>query len=206
MYSIPDDHFNENMKLFYDVLEIDQFFDATVRQLSLGQRVRGDLAAVFFHNPAVVLLDEPTIGIDIVAKKKIREFIREICARKQTTVLLTTHDISDIEALCDRILLINGGHLAYDGSLDHLRATYGTKRTLSITFEQDYPDFLLTKAELSASKPYQKSFLFDPSISPSELIEEAVKDHLVKDIAIIEPNIEDIISDLYQSTGTEKIR
>lgn len=204
MYNISDQVYKDNMELFCQVLEIHDFYDSTVRQLSLGQRVRGDLAAVFLHNPSVVLLDEPTIGIDIVAKKKIRDFIREINMRKKTTLLLTSHDISDIEALCDRVLLINGGKLAYDGSLEKLRAQYGSQRTLSITFSEDYPDFSLSNAALCQSKPYQKSFVFDRLVSPSKIIEEILRNHQVKDIALIEPSIEDIIRDLYQSTRIGK--
>ena len=109
MFDVDDVTYKRNMELFSDVLELDKFMHQPVRQLSLGQRVRGDLAAVLLHNPKVVFLDEPTLGLDFVVKKKIRIFLREVNMLHNTTVMLTSHDIADIESVCKRVIIINSG-------------------------------------------------------------------------------------------------
>ena len=121
MYKISDRDYAYKMKLFFEVLDLEPLLNQPVRQLSLGQRIRGDLAAVFLHNPKVVFLDEPTLGLDFLVKKRIREFIRQINELRHTTVLLTSHDIADIETLCDRLIIIHHGKIIYDGSLETLR-------------------------------------------------------------------------------------
>ena len=117
----------EQMEFLNRVLELQDFFDRPVRTLSLGQRMRADLGAALLHNPKVLYLDEPTIGLDLVVKDNIRKAIKEINDKYQTTVILTTHDIGDIEELCSRIIIIDEGRKIYDGSLRDLKDTYGTK-------------------------------------------------------------------------------
>lgn len=201
MYQVDDATYKRNMQLFCDVLEIDRFIHQPVRQLSLGQRVRGDLAAVLLHNPKVVFLDEPTLGIDFLAKKKIREFIREVNAQRDITLMLTSHDIADIESVCDRLLIINEGKIVYDGSLEMLRKNYGKTRKLDISFAEECDDFILPGAQLVRSENNRKIFAFDQKTSPSELIAEAGKHHLISNIRIIEPEVEDIISEIYGKRG-----
>lgn len=132
IYNVSDEEYQERMEFLNRVLELEKFFTSPVRTLSLGQRMRADLGAALLHNPKVLYLDEPTIGLDLVVKDNIREAIREINQKYNTTVILTTHDIGDIEELCSRIIIIDEGKLIYDGSLTDLKEEYGTVRTVSM--------------------------------------------------------------------------
>ena len=128
IYDVPDEMYKSQMEFLNGVLGLEEFFDKPVRTLSLGQRMRADLGAALLHNPKVLYLDEPTIGLDLVVKDNIRKAIKEINEKYQTTVILTTHDIGDIEELCSRIIIIDEGKKIYDGTLEHLKDTYGSKR------------------------------------------------------------------------------
>ena len=132
IYDVSDESYEEQMEFLNRVLELDEFFDRPVRTLSLGQRMRADLGAALLHNPKVLYLDEPTIGLDIVVKDNIRHAIKEINEKYQTTVILTTHDIGDIEELCSRIIIIDEGKKIYDGTLENLKDTYGKRRKVSM--------------------------------------------------------------------------
>ena len=121
IYEVPQRDFDERMELFNHVLGISDYLHTPVRKLSLGERMRCDLAAALLHNPPILFLDEPTIGLDVVAKDHIRQFLRTINEKYQTTVLLTTHDLDDIEELCRRIMIIDHGQLLYDGPLSTLK-------------------------------------------------------------------------------------
>jgi ABC-2 type transport system ATP-binding protein len=126
MYGIPDSVYKENMTLFSDILGLDEFINQPPRLLSLGQRMKADLAASLLHNPDILFLDEPTIGIDVLSKERIRNFILRINRERKTTVILTTHDVSDIETLCEKMIIIDKGTLIYDGTLPQLKSIYKT--------------------------------------------------------------------------------
>ncbi len=126
MYKVSDSVYEENMKLFRDVLGIDEFINQPPRLLSLGQRMKADLAASLIYNPDILFLDEPTIGIDVLSKERIREFIQKINRERHTTIILTTHDVSDIETLCEKMIIIDKGSLIYDGTLGDLKNKYKT--------------------------------------------------------------------------------
>ena len=147
IYDVSDEAYEEQMAFLNRVLELEEFFDRPVRTLSLGQRMRADLGAALLHNPKVLYLDEPTIGLDIVVKDNIRKAIKEINEKYQTTVILTTHDIGDIEELCNRIIIIDEGKKIYDGTLENLKDTYGQRR--KVTMEVRKPEVL---GELSLDK------------------------------------------------------
>jgi len=136
IYNVSDEDYDQRMEFLNKVLELQEFFDRPVRTLSLGQRMRADLGAALLHNPKVLYLDEPTIGLDIVVKDNIRAAIKEINEKYQTTVILTTHDIGDIEELCSRIIVIDEGKKIYDGTLEELKDTYGTTRTVSMEIKR----------------------------------------------------------------------
>ena len=136
IYDVSDEDYKERMAFLNRVLELNEFFDRPVRTLSLGQRMRADLGAALLHNPKVLYLDEPTIGLDLVVKDNIRAAIKEINEKYNTTVILTTHDIGDIEELCSRIIIIDEGHKIYDGSLEDLKKTYGTYRKISMEIKR----------------------------------------------------------------------
>ncbi|MHB9095154.1 MAG: ABC transporter ATP-binding protein [Eubacteriales bacterium] len=125
IYDVPQQEFERRLKMIDDILELSGFLHLPVRKLSLGQRMRCDLAAALLHNPAILFLDEPTIGLDVLAKAKIREFLKEINTEYKTTVILTTHDLGDIEALCPRVAIIDKGKMLYDGSVEGLYSQWG---------------------------------------------------------------------------------
>lgn len=124
MYHISEKAYRENMEIFSDILNLSEFIDKPPRLLSLGQRMKADLAAALLHNPEILFLDEPTIGIDILAKAKIRDFIHKMNQERNTTIILTTHDISDIEALCSKMIILDKGTLLYNGTLQELKNSY----------------------------------------------------------------------------------
>jgi ABC-2 type transport system ATP-binding protein len=140
IYRIPADRYRTNLKRFRALLELDEFLRTPVRQLSLGQRMRGDLAAALLHDPPVVFLDEPTIGLDVVAKERIREFLAVANREQGVTVLLTTHDMGDIEKLCRRVMIIDQGRLLYNGPLQAIRERYGRHRVLVIDLQETRPE------------------------------------------------------------------
>ena len=125
MYKISESDYRNNLKKFTEILELDDLLNKQVKNLSLGQKMRCEIAATFLHNPKIVYLDEPTIGLDVLVKEKIREFIKEINKEKNTTVILTTHDLKDIEDVCDRIILLDKGQIIYDGKKEKFKETYG---------------------------------------------------------------------------------
>ena len=125
MYKIPDGEYRKNLKKFSEILELDDLLEKQVKNLSLGQKMRCEIAATFLHNPKIVYLDEPTIGLDVLVKERIRAFIKEVNKEKNTTVILTTHDLKDIEDVCDRIILLDKGQIIYDGQKEKFKETYG---------------------------------------------------------------------------------
>jgi ABC-2 type transport system ATP-binding protein len=160
IYKIPAAVYERNVALFTKLLELDKFVDTPVRQLSLGQKMRADLAASLLHDPEILFLDEPTVGLDIVAKKQIRDFIRDIREERGVTVILTTHDMKDIETICERIILINEGKIMLDMSVDDVRNKLGdsTRWSLISTWNQRW------KA-LRALKSYPNKDLVGRSLS-----------------------------------------
>src|SRR5438445_132146 len=130
LYRVPEEHHTANLDRLRSMLALDEFIDTPVRQLSLGQRMRGDLAAALLHDPELLYLDEPTIGLDVVAKARIREFLLAINAEQGVTVLLTTHDMDDVETLCPRMMIIDHGRKLYDGSVSEIRERFGGERQL----------------------------------------------------------------------------
>ncbi|MGP1411995.1 MAG: ABC transporter ATP-binding protein [Peptoanaerobacter stomatis] len=128
IYEVPEKEFNENLHFLIEILDIKEFYLTPVRNLSLGQKMRADLAASMLHNPAVLFLDEPTIGLDIIVKEKIRSAIKKINKETNTTVLLTTHDLNDIEEICNKIIMIDKGKKIFDGNLDELKNAYTMTR------------------------------------------------------------------------------
>lgn len=138
IYEVSDDFYEAQMRYFDEIFELSEFMNQTVRTLSLGQRMRADLAASMLHNPKVLFLDEPTIGLDVMVKERIRKAIKDMNAKYGTTIVLTTHDMSDIEELCHRIMIIDKGELLYDGGIDKIRRDFGYER--KIVFDLRYDD------------------------------------------------------------------
>jgi ABC-2 type transport system ATP-binding protein len=197
IYAIPRDRFRRNLDHFTEILALDEFMATPVRQLSLGERMRGDFAAALLHDPRIVYLDEPTIGLDVVAKEAIRTFIAEM-NRRGTTVILTTHDLADVERLCSRIVLIDHGTIIYDGSVERLRDEYGTHRTLIVHLAEPQPDFAVDGVEAESDDPLTVRLRFDRrELTAEALIRRVTERYEITDVAINEPEIEDIVRRIY---------
>jgi len=198
IYSIPQDRYQKNLADFTELLEMGDFMRTPVRQLSLGQRMRGDFAAAMLHDPRIVYLDEPTIGLDVVAKEAIRTFIARVNAERGTTIILTTHDLADVERLCRRIVLIDKGRLIYDGEIERIKDQYGTHRTLVVQLCEAYPGFAVAGAELESRTGDVARLRFDRrTISADQLIRRVTEDYCVSDVSIEEPELESIIRRIY---------
>ncbi|MGA9228350.1 MAG: AAA family ATPase, partial [Mesobacillus sp.] len=199
------------LEMFTEVLNLEPLLSIPVRQLSLGQKMRCELAAAFLHRPSVVYLDEPTIGLDIAVKVKIRKFIKEMNQRWGTTVLLTTHDMQDIEEICDRIIIIDGGTILYDGGLDEIKKQFGQKRV--IHFELADAEKFVLPATLDGfvdilpnEEETKVSLSFDhETVKSSFVISEMMSVYEIGDLNIADPKIETIVEELYnkQEQGGE---
>ncbi|MDX2969963.1 ABC transporter ATP-binding protein, partial [Kribbella solani] len=149
MYEVPLARHRENLATFVELLDLGDLLDVPVRQLSLGQRMRGDIAAALLHDPEIVYLDEPTIGLDVISKARLREFLAEINAARRTTIILTTHDLDDIEALCTRVMVIDHGHQIFDGTLAALKAGQSAPRTLVVDLATSLPPIQIPGATVT---------------------------------------------------------
>lgn len=208
IYDVSDEDFNERMSFLKEVLELDEFFLSPVRTLSLGQRMRADLAAALIHNPKVIYLDEPTIGLDVVVKERVRKAIKEINEKYNTTIILTTHDLNDIEELCSRIIIIDKGKKIYDGEINGVKEKFGYLTTVEIQIKEvinlenfnefnemkDDCEFKLNFNENKLSITFNKN-----KISSSEIIGRVMKKLSVIDFAVKETSIEDIVKKMYRN-------
>ncbi len=212
LYRVPEARHSANLAQLRTTLALDEFIDTPVRQLSLGQRMRGDLAAALLHEPELLYLDEPTIGLDVVAKARIREFLLELNARKQTTVLLTTHDMDDIEMLCPRMVIIDHGRKLYDGTVSSIRDRFGGDRTLiavlepaalaSLPFDaqgQPMLDDLPYGVRHARTEGPRLWLSFGRDAMPAhELVAWLGARHQLRDVTFQEPEIEDVIRRIYE--------
>ncbi|MBT2687328.1 ATP-binding cassette domain-containing protein [Bacillus sp. ISL-47] len=199
IYQVSNKRYKENMDTFTEILGLDEFLNTPVRQLSLGQRMRADIAASLLHDPPILFLDEPTIGLDVVAKEKMRTFIKEINNERKITVILTTHDMEDIEKLCERMILIDHGQKVYDGEIAVVKERFGKIRTLIVDLEESTQRLKLTDGEVFKEEASRFWIRFNRDmVSASELIAQITKTHNIKDLTVEEPEIESIISRIYQ--------
>ena len=197
MYRIADDRYQRNLSAFTELLDLTDLLDVPVRQLSLGQRMRGDIAAALLHDPKILYLDEPTIGLDIVSKARLREFLRHINATQQVTVLLTTHDLVDIEQLCKRVMVIDAGRLVYDGALAALQSLGGATRTLVVDLAEPSEPLRVQGAEVTRVDGPRQWLRFPAAASAAPIVADIVARHDLADLSIHEPAIEDVITRLY---------
>lgn len=205
IYKIPTSTYQANLELFHDLLDLHEFQDTPVRQLSLGQRMRSDLVAALLHNPDILFLDEPTIGVDVVAKDRFRSFIRQLNRERQVTVLLTTHDMSDIEKVCERMMIIDNGRIIYNGSIAGIKERFTPYRVLVVDFAEGVSEVKTARAELMEREGQRARFRFNRQhISASELITELAQQHRVRDISVEEPEIEEIVRKIYERSVTDE--
>jgi ABC-2 type transport system ATP-binding protein len=199
IYSIPQARYRKNLADFTALLAMDDFLQTPVRQLSLGQRMRGDFAAALLHDPPIVYLDEPTIGLDVVAKEAIRTFVAELNRDRGTTFILTTHDLADVERLCRRIVLIDEGKLVYDGPVERLKEQYGTHRTLVVTLAEPHTGVDVVGVESVEVEGVVARLRFDRSaVSAEQLIRRVTEAYAVTDLSIEEPDLESVIRRIYR--------
>ncbi len=188
----------EVLKELQDLLDLGPLLDVPVRQLSLGQRMRCDLAAALIHEPRLLFLDEPTIGLDAVSKLAVRDFVKRLNRDRGVAVILTTHDLDDIEALCDRVLVLGEGKLLIDGSLADLRSRVTRLRSLTVDLVDEEAHFECPGATIHSREGHRVHLRFDPEqISTPELIGRIVASHSIRDLFVENPPIEEIVARLY---------
>lgn len=208
IYDVNDKDYKERMEFLNEVLEINEFILSPVRTLSLGQRMRADLAAALLHNPKIIYLDEPTIGLDVVVKEKVRSAIKEINKKYGTTVILTTHDLNDIEELCNRIIIIDNGIKIYDGSLSDIKGSYGYITTIEVQVKslKGNENFDINN-EMNISKENLEMKVLENKIivrfnrnftNQAEIISKIISKFDILDFSIIETSIEEIIKKIYR--------
>ena len=199
IYKIPVSRFKQNLESFKVILGLDEFLNSPARALSLGQRMRADLCAALLHDPDLLFLDEPTIGLDVVAKERIREFILHINATRETTVVLTTHDLADVQKLCKRAMIIDHGKLLFDGALETLQNRFGGMRQLVVDFAETYTDLEIDGASVVSRDGNRVVYAFSrETLSASELIRRLSECFSLHDISVLEPDIEATIRLIYE--------
>lgn len=197
IYRIPDQTFRRNLEDHVALLDLGDLMDTPVRQLSLGQRMRGDIAAALLHDPEILYLDEPTIGLDVISKGRLREFLRALNHERRTTLMLTTHDLQDIEALCDRVIVIDHGTAVFDGPLPSLRATGDASRTLVVDLVDEATPITIEGARVVKVEGPRQWLAFPAGASAAPLVAQVAAAYDVADLSIHEPDIEDVIRQLY---------
>lgn len=203
IYDVPEKAFRKRMDFLNEVLDLNEFIKDPVRTLSLGQRMRADIAASLLHNPKVLFLDEPTIGLDVSVKDNIRRAITQINQEEKTTILLTTHDLSDIEQLCDRIIMIDKGQEIFDGTVTQLKQSFGKMKSLSfelkpgqeqvVSQSMGLPDITVERHELSLDIQYDSS-----RYQTADIIQKTMADFAVRDLKMTDVDIEDIVRRFYR--------
>lgn len=209
MYKIDDKTFKHNVEFFTEILDMGEFLERPVRQLSLGQKMKAEFSVALLHNPDILYLDEPTIGLDVLAKKRIREFIKQINKERQTTVILTTHDMDDIEQICDRLILIDKGKIVYDGILNEFRTRFSEECVIEFVCEQNKDEDNkvnpmpqgIVMHEGENSKKYAS---FNKQEFSSACVTRLIMDRYnILDFSVIDPKIEDILAKLYTAAGKQ---
>ncbi|MFB6213509.1 MAG: ATP-binding cassette domain-containing protein [Candidatus Nanohaloarchaea archaeon] len=198
IYEVEEQDYDERVEEFNQVLDLDEFWEQPVRKLSLGQKMRAELAAAFLHHPKIVYLDEPTIGLDVAVKEKIRDFIRKMNQEKDITVMLTTHDLDDIEDLCDRIVVLDSGEKIYDGELDALVNRFTSRRLiLDLRAGQGFELELEGIEEVKKDNGETEIVFNREEISASDLMREVLDRYDVADFRIKEPDVESVVKKVY---------
>ena len=200
IYRVETDRHRRNLAEFTELLDLGDLLDIPVRQLSLGQRMRGDIAAALLHDPEILYLDEPTIGLDVVSKGRLREFLRRVNAERQVTLLLTTHDLQDIEQLCRRVMVIDHGSLVYDGTLHGLHDQGSSTRTLVVDLVDEAPAIEVPGATVSRVEGPRQWLSFPAGASAAPLVAAVAASYDVADLSIQEPDIEAVIKQIYSRT------
>lgn len=206
IYQIPQKDYDDMMELYGGLVNFEEILHKPVRQMSLGQRTLSDILAAFLHNPKVVFLDEPTIGLDVAMKSKIRELILELNKQKNTTVILTTHDMGDVDALCERIVIIDKGKMLYDNDIRHLRQFFGSYRTLKIRPNEDMDvvkehlekELAGMDVRISHDEEWISILINEEQIKVLNVLEKVQEKHEIRDMQLEEISTEDVIKKIYR--------
>ncbi len=198
IYRVPAARHRANLDECVALLELEPFLSTPVRQLSLGQRMRAELSAALLHDPELLFLDEPTIGLDVVSKERVRGFLEEINGRRGTTILLTTHDLADVERLCERLLIIDHGRVISDGTVAAIRERFGTERTLVVDLEAPGPPVDVPGATVVKVDGPRQWLRFRRSDTSAAALVAAVAARVpLRDLSVEEPSIDDIVRRIY---------
>jgi ABC-2 type transport system ATP-binding protein len=201
MYKIPERAYKERLAYFSELLKIEEIMKKPVRQLSLGERMKCEIICAMLHEPPLIFLDEPTIGLDVISKETIRHFIKEVNREKQTTFILTTHDLSDLEDLCERVTIINNGIIIFDDILDKLRVFFSNKKVVEIMFTEPVTEEQLSDFEVKSYNPLVATIEFESSEDSLKKEMYKIFEKLpVQDININNIKIEEVIKQIYRQT------
>jgi len=201
IYDVSDKNYKETVNELAEILEINDVLQVQVRKLSLGQRMKCELIAALVHSPKVLFLDEPTIGLDVVMQKKLRDFIKEYNKRYKATIILTSHYMEDVRQLCERIIVIDHGVILYDGKFNDIVKEYSTSKYLSVTFEKPVDKEKLKKLGTIESYDFPKVVLSVPIEKSKHVAAKLLEDFPVDDINIEDPDIEDIVREIFTKKG-----
>ena len=208
IYQISDQDYDEMLTLYRSLVNIDELLHKPVRQMSLGQRTLSDILAAFLHNPKIVFLDEPTIGLDVSMKAKIRTLIHALNQKKQTTVILTTHDMGDVDALCRRIVIIDKGKMLYDNDIEHLKQFFGSYRTLKLRLSGSQEELavqiqeLLPECSVSTDEEWISVLVDESKAKVMDVLSHLQKHYRIRDMKLEEISTEEVIKKIYEG-GTE---
>ncbi len=202
VYDVPRSVEQHNIAQFVELLDLHDFLHTPVRQLSLGQRMRGEIAAALLHNPHILFLDEPTIGLDIVAKEKIQTFLKEINQELNVTVLLTTHNMDDVEKLCDRVILIDSGKIVFNGQTCQLLRSFGEKKRLLIEVSTTFNENEWNGPPFFIHERNSLQFEITENKDIATIVNQVSQLTIIQDIKIMESKIEDVLRSLYLEKET----
>ena len=198
VYRVPAERHAANLAAFVELLDMGSFLETPVRQLSLGQRMRGDLCAALLHDPSILYLDEPTIGLDVVSKSRVREFLAEVNRSSGVTVVLTTHDLSDVERLCSRLVVIDHGRVIHDGTVGEIKDRFGEFRTVVVDLEEEAPALDVPGCETVRVEGVRQWVRFRRAeVSAASVVSAIAAVARVRDLTIEEPDIEDVVTRIY---------
>jgi ABC-2 type transport system ATP-binding protein len=200
IFDVPASLYDRQLADFDAILELSEFWDTPVRHLSLGQRVRCEMAAAMLHDPSIVFLDEPTIGMDVVVKEQTRQFLRTQVNERGRTIVLTTHDMTEVARLCERVLLINHGRLMFDGSLDDLKAAHGGKPIVNVTFAEPVSALDIPGSRVVSHDGMQAVLASVGASTPEDIVRALISRFPVVNIGVVETNLEDVMRDVYRTT------
>lgn len=202
IYRISENKYMDNLEKYIDLLDMKSFVEQPVRQLSLGQRMRADIAASLLHSPQIIFFDEPTIGLDVLAKEKIRNFLVKLNMERNITMIFTTHDMQDIEKICNRIIMIDKGKKIYDGTIVELLAQYGNRRKLIITFNGKIPlDLKIDNVVIDIDEAKKNTLIFEfdsNTVNIKDIFEVITRDYSISDISVTDMNIEMVVRNFYE--------